>query len=240
MKIALIGYGKMGKLVGQMAREEGHQIVAIIDSCDDWKNNEEGLKQAEVAIEFSTPDAVVENIYECFRRNIPLVTGTTGWEYHKADVRAYCVQNHQTLFTASNFSLGVNVFFRLNCQLAAMMNELTGYEVHIDETHHIHKLDKPSGTARVLADDLVEKLHHKTSWRPDESAGSDTIAVISHRIGEVNGEHIVTYTSPEDILEIKHTAQSRRGFALGALKAAKWVMGKKGFFTMDDMTGAAH
>jgi 4-hydroxy-tetrahydrodipicolinate reductase len=240
MKIALIGYGKMGKLVGQMATEASHQIVAIIDKPDDWQNNDAALRQADVAIEFSTPDAVVENIYECFRRNIPVVTGTTGWEHHKADVRAYCVQNHQALFTASNFSLGVNLFFRLNRQLAAMMNELPGYAVRIDETHHIHKLDKPSGTARVLADNLVEKLHHKTSWSLDESTGSETIAVISHRIGEVNGEHIVTYTSPEDIIEIKHTALSRRGFALGALKAAQWVMGKKGFFTMDDMTGAAH
>ncbi|MCK9269105.1 MAG: 4-hydroxy-tetrahydrodipicolinate reductase [Bacteroidales bacterium] len=240
MKIALIGYGKMGKLVGKIATEAGHQIVATIDKPNDWQINEAALRQADVAIEFSTPDAVVENIYECFRRNIPVVTGTTGWEHHKADVRAYCVQNHQTLFAASNFSLGVNVFFRLSRQLAAMMNELPGYEVRIDETHHIHKLDKPSGTARVLADDLVDKLHHKTGWSSDKNTDNETIAVISHRIGEVNGEHIVTYTSPEDIIEIKHTALSRRGFALGALRAAQWVMGKKGFFTMDDMTGAAH
>ncbi|HZK07030.1 MAG TPA: 4-hydroxy-tetrahydrodipicolinate reductase [Bacteroidales bacterium] len=240
MKIALIGYGKMGKLVGEMAKEGGHQIVAAIDNPDDWQNNEEGLKQADVAIEFSTPDAVVENIHECFRRNIPVVTGTTGWEHHKIDVRAYCVQNHQTLFTASNFSLGVNVFFRLNRQLAAMMNELPGYEVRIDETHHIHKLDKPSGTARVLADDLLEKLQRKTCWNNDESGGTDTFPVVSHRIDEVNGEHVVTYSSPEDVIEIKHTALSRRGFAVGALKAAQWVIGKKGFFTMDDMTGAGH
>lgn len=240
MKIALIGYGKMGKLIGQMAIEQGHQIVATIDRQDDWQNNEATLSQAEVAIEFSTPDAVVENIYECFRRNIPVVSGTTGWEHHKADVRAYCVQNHQTLFTASNFSLGVNAFFRLNRQLAAMMNQLPGYAVRIDETHHIHKLDKPSGTARVLADDLVQELHHKTGWNNDESAGTETLPVVSHRIDEVNGEHIVSYTSPEDRIEIKHTALSRRGFAIGALKAAQWVIGKKGFFTMDDMTNAGH
>ncbi|NCA85483.1 MAG: 4-hydroxy-tetrahydrodipicolinate reductase [Clostridia bacterium] len=240
MKIALIGYGKMGKLIGQMAIEQGHQIVATIDRHDDWQNNEATLSQAGVAIEFSTPDAVVENIYECFRRNIPVVTGTTGWEHHKADVRAYCVQNHQTLFTASNFSLGVNVFFRLNRQLAAMMNQMPGYAVRIDETHHIHKLDKPSGTARVLADDLVQELHHKTGWNNDESAGTETFPVVSHRIDEVNGEHIVSYTSPDDRIEIKHTALSRRGFAIGALKAAQWVIGKKGFFTMDDMTNAGH
>jgi 4-hydroxy-tetrahydrodipicolinate reductase len=240
MKIALIGYGKMGKLIGQMATDEGHQIVATIDNPDDWKINEAGLKQADVAIEFSTPGAVVENIFECFLRDIPVVTGTTGWEHHKASVRDYCVQNHQTLFTASNFSLGVNVFFRLNRQLAAMMNDLPDYEVRIDETHHIHKLDKPSGTARVLADDVVEKLQHKSGWTSDDSGTAGTFPVISHRIDEVNGEHIVTYTSPEDVIEIKHTALSRRGFAVGALKAAQWVIGKKGFFTMDDMTGGGH
>jgi 4-hydroxy-tetrahydrodipicolinate reductase len=236
MKIALIGYGKMGSLIGQMAIEQGHQIVATIDRRADWQPNEEKLRQAQVAIEFSTPESVVENIYACFQRNIPVVTGTTGWEHHKADVRAYCIQNHQTLFTASNFSLGVNVFFRLNRQLAAMMKELPGYAVRIDETHHIHKLDKPSGTARVLADDLVKELHQKTGWNLEESSCTDTFPVISHRIDEVNGEHIVSYTSTDDKIEIKHIALSRRGFAAGALKAAYWVVGKKGFFTMDDMT----
>jgi 4-hydroxy-tetrahydrodipicolinate reductase len=235
MNIAILGYGKMGKAVEEMAMQQRHTITARIDSDKDWSNNFHQLKISDVAIEFSTPDAVVSNITRCFHMNLPVVTGTTSWDDRFEEVRKTCIDNQQALFKASNFSLGVQVFYKINQHLASFMNGLEQYDVDIEETHHTMKLDKPSGTARQLAGDILLRLDRKKRWLNEASENSGTIPVISHRIADVSGIHQIRYESDEDIIEIKHTAKSRKGFARGALMAAVWLIGRKGFFTMDDL-----
>ncbi|MDR1951849.1 MAG: 4-hydroxy-tetrahydrodipicolinate reductase [Bacteroidales bacterium] len=218
MKLVILGYGKMGKIIEKIALQNGHEIVAKIDNDNDWKRLENQVKQADVAIEFSTPQTVVKNIFHCFDLNIPIVVGTTGWHEQKNEIFSYCTEHQKTLFHASNFSIGVNLFFELNKHLANMMKNYSDYNVHIEEIHHLQKLDKPSGTAITLAENL-----------------SKTVDIKSIREGDVFGIHKIIYQSNEDIIEIKHEAKSREGFAKGAVFAAEWLVGKQGVFTMVDM-----
>lgn len=237
MKIALCGYGKMGKLLEEIALENGHSIVAKIDSNNDRIQLEKELQQADVAIDFSTPQTVVQNILHCFDFNIPVVVGTTGWNSEKNKVVAHCKQHRQALFVASNFSIGVNLFFELNKKLAQIMNAYPDYRVRIEETHHLQKIDKPSGTAISLAEDLIANNPEKKSWICEEpNLNSNAfIPIKASREGDVFGIHQVFYESDEDFIAIRHHAKSRRGFAKGALLAAEWLIGKKGFFTMSDL-----
>jgi 4-hydroxy-tetrahydrodipicolinate reductase len=220
MRIALLGYGKMGKIIEQIALQKGYEIVAKIDNENDWEQlvGSNPRVRPDVAIEFSTPQTVVKNIYQCFDLNIPIVVGTTGWNDQKDEIFSYCTEHQKTLFYASNFSIGVNLFFELNKQLAKMMRNHTDYKVHLEEVHHLQKLDKPSGTAITLAEALEANVPIK-----------------AFREEDVFGVHSVFYESNEDIIEIKHTAKSREGFAKGAVFAAEWLIGKKGIFTMSDM-----
>lgn len=235
MKIAIIGYGRMGKQVEKEALLHNYEVVAIIDNENDWNENIAQLKSADVAIEFTTPGTVVENILKCFQLNIPVVTGTTGWDEDFEIVKHECSKRNQTLFAASNFSIGVHLFFRLNGYLAQLINRLPDYEISVDETHHSGKMDKPSGTARQLLNILLSEIERKDEWTFDKLTGQKQISVNSIRTGNVFGIHQVKFFSKQDALEIKHEAFGREGFANGALKAARWIKGKKGTFGMDDM-----
>jgi 4-hydroxy-tetrahydrodipicolinate reductase len=237
MKFALIGYGKMGKAVEAAALKRGHSVPVKADAPGP---DAAALKDCDVAIEFTGPGSAVQNIRTCFQANIPVVVGTTGWYDQFDAVKAECEQQQQALLTATNFSIGVNLFFALNRQLALLMNKVEGYEVSMDEIHHIHKLDSPSGTALTLANDILAGHPHKTKWAEVEEgqqANEDTLAIRSHRIGETVGTHSVTYQSAADRIDIRHEAFTREGFALGAVLAAEWIIGKKGVFTMKEVLG---
>ena len=229
MNIALLGYGKMGQLIEQIARKREHNIVAI----KDIDRPEIDLKDADMGIDFSTPEAAIENIVECIENGIPVISGTTGWldNYHK--VVDLCKDKGGAFLYASNFSLGVNVFFALNSYLARMMNPLNQYSVSIDELHHIHKLDAPSGTAISLAEGILEESV-KSSWSLEKGSEEELFIGVK-REGEVPGTHRIEYHSEIDSIEIKHTAHSRTGFALGAVVAAEWLLGKEGVFSMKDV-----
>ncbi len=235
MKIALIGYGKMGKTIERIALERGHQIVSIIDkdNLDDFDS--EAFKSAEVAIEFSMPSAAMDNYRRCFAAHVPVVAGTTGWLDQMEEIKAACQNDDQTFFYASNFRIGVNIFFAVNKYLARLMNNYPNYNVRMDETHHIHKLDSPSGTAITLAEGLIGEIDRLDSWQEDGEAKDSTLQIDCKREGEVPGYHAVTYDSAVDTIHISHNAKSREGFALGAVIAAEFVAGKKGFLTMEDL-----
>lgn len=238
MKIALLGYGKMGQEIEKLAEKRGHEIIIVIDNLEDWENEDLNLGEADVAIEFSTPVSVVENIYHCFDAGLPVVIGTTGWLDDLEKVRRDCKERDQSAFYAPNYSIGVNLFFELNRCLARLMSEQDNYEISIEETHHIHKQDAPSGTAIVLANDIIRNSERKDKWVHETVENPDELGIKSFRTENVPGTHIVRYDSEEDSIEIIHTAKSRRGFALGAVMAAEWLQGKKGFFDMKDMLGA--
>lgn len=229
MKIALLGYGKMGKVIEQIAVERGHEIVLKKSSS----NTFEGLKDADVAIDFSIPTTAVNHITECFNTNIPVICGTTGWLEHYNEMEALCHQKNGSFIYASNFSLGVNVFFELNNHLAKIMNNLKQYQVSIEEIHHTQKLDAPSGTAISLANGIIENSSYN-KWTL-ENPKENELHIEAKRIENVPGTHSVFYDSNVDQIEIKHTAHSREGFALGAVVAAEWLVGKKGVFTMKDV-----
>jgi len=235
MKIALLGYGKMGHEIESFAIERGHRILMRIDCEDDWKKLGSELANADVAIDFSTPESAISNIHKCFTCGVPIVCGTTGWHSHLEEVRKEFLGKGASLFFASNFSLGVNLFFELNRQLARMMNAQPGYSISIEEIHHIHKLDKPSGTAITLANDVIRNIDRLDSWSIEENPAPGELPVHSIRQGEVTGTHTVKYNSEPDTIEIKHTSHNRRGFAIGAVLAAEFIMGKKGFFGMNDL-----
>jgi 4-hydroxy-tetrahydrodipicolinate reductase len=235
MKIALLGYGKMGQEIEKLAEKRGHEIVLALDSLEDWENDENLLGEADVAIDFSTPVSVVENIYHCFDANMPIVVGTTGWLDDLEKVQQDCLKRNQCMFFAPNFSIGVNLFFELNKYLAGIMSKWEDYSISIEETHHIHKQDAPSGTAIVLANDIIRYSDRKEKWVHDDEENPEELGIKSYRTDNVPGTHIVKYESEEDTIEIIHTAKSRRGFALGALMAAEWINGKKGFFDMKDL-----
>jgi 4-hydroxy-tetrahydrodipicolinate reductase len=235
MKIALLGYGKMGRTIEKTAEERGHQIVYKTSSPPEI----DSLKKAEVAIDFSIPDAAFDNITTCFKNHIPAVCGTTGWldNYDKAS--KICKENNSGFIYASNFSLGVNLFFELNEHLAKMMEKFqTEYSVSLEEIHHTEKLDKPSGTAKTLAEQILP-YSEKADWflRENKEERNNEISVEAKRIEDVHGTHRVMYSSEIDELEIKHTAFSRKGFALGAVLAAEFLKDKQGVFTMKDVLG---
>ncbi len=235
MKIALIGYGKMGRTIQRIAQERGHQIVAIIDKDNQDDFASQAFLSADVAIEFSTPQTAFQNILHCFEKHIPVVVGTTGWLDKMEDIKAACADGKQTVFYASNFSIGVNIFFALNNHLARVMNKHANYKVQLEETHHIHKLDAPSGTAISLADDIICANDSLLNWHEGETHDPQTLQILSTRQGEVPGYHAVTYESEVDTIQIAHNAKCRDGFALGAVIAAEFTANNKGFLTMQDL-----
>jgi 4-hydroxy-tetrahydrodipicolinate reductase len=234
MKIALFGYGKMGKEIEQIALQRKHTVVLKIDKENINDITSQQLKQADVAIEFSTPDTVIENMYKCFDANLPIVAGTTGWYNHFDEIKNTCLKNKQSLFYATNFSLGVNLFFKMNEQLAKMMNNFTDYEVAMQEIHHIHKLDKPSGTAITTAEKILTNYSQKSKWSIENNHDKNLFIDVV-REDEVPGIHTVSYTSAVDEISITHKAYNRKGFALGAVLAAEFIQHKKGVYTMNDL-----
>ncbi|SDR66844.1 4-hydroxy-tetrahydrodipicolinate reductase [Christiangramia echinicola] len=232
MNIALLGYGRMGKTIEDIAEKRGHKIVLKVS--DDIENHDLSESNIDVAIDFSIPNAAFKNITTCFKNNIPVVSGTTGWldDYEKA--RKICKDENSAFIYASNFSLGVNVFFELNQKLAGMMQGLEDYSVEIEEIHHIQKLDSPSGTAITLAQQILQENSKLKGWQL-EDADEDEIPIHAKREENVPGTHTVTYDSSIDKIEITHTAKSRQGFALGAVVAAEYLKGKSGIFTMKDV-----
>ncbi|MDG1386099.1 MAG: 4-hydroxy-tetrahydrodipicolinate reductase [Flavobacteriaceae bacterium] len=230
MKIALLGYGRMGKAIEQIAIERGHTIVAKIDKIE----NQGNLSEADVAINFSVPDAAVANIKAAMEKQIPVVCGTTGWLEHLKEVEAYCTQHKSAFIYASNFSVGVNLFFKVNTILAKLMHPHKSYIPQMKEIHHIHKLDAPSGTAITLAEGVFEESKY-TDWSIDETKGDTILPIIVERTEEVPGTHSIEYKSVVDSISIQHEAHSRQGFALGAVIASEWIQDKKGIFTMNDV-----
>ncbi len=229
MKIALLGYGKMGKVIERIALERGHEIVLRKSSQDNF----DGLKNADVAIDFSVPSSAVCNISECFATNIPVISGTTGWLEKYDEIVSLCSEKNGAFIYGSNFSLGVNIFFELNDYLAKMMANLNQYKVTMEEIHHTQKLDAPSGTAISLANGIIENSAYE-SWTLD-SPKENQIHIEAKRIENIPGTHSIFYDSEVDQIEIKHTAHNREGFAIGAVIAAEWLIGKKGVFTMKDV-----
>ena len=229
MNIALLGYGKMGKAIEQIAMERGHQIVLKIDI----DQKEYDFSNVDLAIDFSDPSAAYQNIYNCIENGIPVVSGTTGWLSRYDEIVEFCKLKKGAFIYASNFSVGVNLFFNLNTYLSKIMKNISGYNVEMEEIHHIHKLDAPSGTAITLAESIIENSD-KTKWNLKKVMDSDLFIRVK-REGEVPGTHTVEYTSAVDTIEIKHTAFNRGGFALGAVVAAEWLLDKEGIFSMKDV-----
>lgn len=237
MRIALLGYGKMGKMIERIAVERGHEIVLIVDENNRTKCTGEQLKSADVAIEFTMPAVAVNNYKWCFDNHVPVVSGTTGWLEQWQEVSAYCKEKEGGFFYASNFSVGVNIFFQLNKYLAKLMNGFNDYKVYIEETHHIHKLDAPSGTAITIAEGILDRHSGYRCWQLNEGEkiAQDILPVTAKRVGEVPGIHAVTYKSEVDEIEIRHSALSREGFAQGAVLAAEFMKDKTGIYSMDDL-----
>ena len=229
MKIALLGYGRMGKEIEKIALQRGHKIVLKATTETNYD-----ISKADVAIDFSIPQAAFDNISNCFRNKVPVISGTTGWLEKYDDVVTLCKNENGSFIYASNFSLGVNIFFELNVQLAKLMNSLDDYSVSMEEIHHVKKLDAPSGTAITLANGIIENSS-KTVWELDSMSSESTIPIKAKRIPEVPGTHTVSYKSDIDTIEIRHAAHNRKGFALGAVIAAEWLQNKKGVFTMKDV-----
>jgi 4-hydroxy-tetrahydrodipicolinate reductase len=238
MKIALIGYGKMGHTIEQVALERGHAVSHRI-SIDNPHDLAQVLPDnTDVAIEFSEPGAAFANVAHCLRHRVPVVCGTTGWLAQKPEAEALCAQHGGSFFYSSNFSIGVNLFFKVNQVLAGLMNAQPQYDVRMEETHHTEKKDAPSGTALTLAQDIIDRLDRKSAVQLQEDVEpvpADAIAVRAYRIPDVPGTHIITYQSGIDVIEIRHDARSRRGFAHGAVLAAEWLRDKTGVFGMNDL-----
>jgi len=231
MKILLVGYGKMGKTIEGIAVKRGHEIVGKIDVGD---NLSDFNQAADVAIEFTQPESVVGNLKVCLDKGIPVVCGTTGWLNQQQEVENFCRNKNGTLLYSSNFSLGVNIFFKINEYLARIMDRYPDYTVTIDETHHTQKKDAPSGTAITLAQGVIKYLKRKKEWVLGATEKTDALVINSFRVDPAPGTHVVKYKSAIDDIEITHTAHSREGFALGAVLVAEWLAGKKGIYTMDD------
>ncbi|MBN2166086.1 MAG: 4-hydroxy-tetrahydrodipicolinate reductase [Marinilabiliaceae bacterium] len=235
MKIALIGYGKMGKEIEKIAIDRGHEIVSRIDINTTDSFDSKSFQSADVAIEFTIPSASYNNYLNCFKYNIPVVSGTTGWLDKIDDIKNKCTNENQTFFWASNFSIGVNIFFALNKKLAQLMNKADGYNASMEEVHHTQKLDAPSGTAITLAEDLIQNYKGKLSWKLDHIDSNDQLLIKAIRRGEVPGIHTIKYESDIDEIIIHHSAKSRKGFALGAVLAAEFTKNNKGFLGMNDL-----
>jgi 4-hydroxy-tetrahydrodipicolinate reductase len=229
MKIAILGYGRMGKEIEKIAISRGHEVLIKkdVDALID-------ITSVDVAIEFSVPDAAFNNISNCIKNNVPVISGTTGWLDKYEDAVSLCKKEKGAFMYASNFSLGVNVFFELNKQLAKMMRNLEDYTISMEEIHHTKKLDAPSGTAITLAEGIIENSC-KENWELGENTSKENIPIVAKRIPDVPGTHTILYTAEVDSIKIKHTAHSRKGFALGAIIAAEWILGKTGVFSMKDV-----
>lgn len=237
MKVAILGYGKMGKTIDEMATAKGHEVVLKIGKNNLADFNKKNVQQADVAIEFSNPESAFDNISKCLEWGVPVVSGTTGWLDKMEDIKAICDKNKGGFFYASNYSVGVNIFFAINRQLAKMMNDQPQYDVEVEEIHHTQKLDAPSGTAITLAQGILQEMTRKTGWINEKTYESTVLPIISKRIDKVPGTHEIVYNSPIDSIEIRHTAHSRAGFASGAILAAEWMIGKEGNFGMGDLLG---
>lgn len=236
MKIALIGYGKMGKEIEKIAQSRGHEIVARIDPIATGESFEDGgFETADVAIEFTTPKVAFSNYRKCFEYNKPVVSGTTGWLDKLPEIKKACSEEGQTFFYASNFSVGVNILFELNRYLSKIMNDRDEYDVEMTEVHHTQKLDAPSGTAISLAEDIIENIDRKKQWKLDKAEKDSDLVIKAVREGEVPGIHTVRYESDVDEITIHHSAKSRKGFALGAVLASEFAAKNKGFLGMKDM-----
>ncbi|MBO4370288.1 MAG: 4-hydroxy-tetrahydrodipicolinate reductase [Paludibacteraceae bacterium] len=236
MKIALIGYGKMGHIIERIAIERGHEVVSRIDIDNQSDFESEAFRSADVAIEFTAPKVAVENYRKAFAAGVSVVSGTTGWTERMPEVESWVKEKGLAFFWASNFSLGVNIFMAVNKYLARIMNGFADYDVSMVETHHIHKLDAPSGTAITLAEGILENLDRKSSWELGKQASAaDKLPIEAIREGEVPGIHTIRYESAFDSITITHDAKNREGFALGAVLAAEYTYGKKGMLKMSDM-----
>ena len=236
MKIALIGYGKMGKAIEEIALQKGHTISLIIDLHNIEDLTKDNLQKADVAIEFTTPENAMKNILLCIEAGTPVVSGTTGWLHDLDKVKKICIEKNGSFLSSSNFSIGVNIFFELNKKLAELMSD-HDYTVTVEETHHTQKKDAPSGTAITIAEQLLKEFPGKKQWVNYKSEKEDELSVISHRIDPAAGTHSVKYTSDIDDIEIIHTAHNRKGFASGAVLAAEFIKDKKGIFSMKDVLG---
>lgn len=242
MKIALIGYGKMGKMIDEVAndlnafkKEQKFDIQLRIDKDQIGKVTDEELKKVNIAIEFSTPQAAFNNIKRCIDVGVPVVSGTTGWLQKWEEIVDYSIQMNGALLYASNFSIGMNIFFEVNRHLANIMAARSQYDVEVNETHHVQKLDSPSGSAITLAKDILHTIPTKKQWVNKPSGKHDDLLILSHREGQVPGRHQIKYESVHDEITILHNAKSRKGFAEGALLAAQWLVGKKGIYSMKDV-----
>ena len=235
IKIALIGYGKMGHAIEKIALSRGHKIVAKIDVNNPEEFDSPEFAKADVAIEFTTPATAVDNYMRAFDAGVPVVSGTTGWTEKMPAIRKMCNDMGATFFWTSNFSIGVNIFFALNRYLAKIMAKEPQYTPSIKEIHHIHKLDHPSGTAITLAEGIIDSVPALKRWTESETPAADELPIVHEREGEVPGTHIISWDSPVDTITIEHKAKSREGFALGAVMAAEWSHGRKGMLTMDMM-----
>jgi 4-hydroxy-tetrahydrodipicolinate reductase len=236
MNILLLGYGKMGQLIGQLAESRGHQLVAKINIDNRQELANLDPKQIDIAIEFSQPEGAVENIKWALQHNIPILSGTTGWLENKSEIEKMTQDTNGTFFYASNYSIGVNVFFKVNQFLAKLINESGGYKASIEEIHHTAKKDAPSGTAITLAEGIIESIDSMQKWHlsDNQPENEHSLPITSKRIDPAPGTHIIRYQSEIDTIEISHTAHSREGFALGAILVAEWIQGKKGVLSMDD------
>lgn len=242
MKIALLGYGKMGQIIERFAYERGHEVVLKITKENASDLTASNLRKADVAIDFSAPDAALDNIYSCFEANIPVVVGTTGWYGQLQQVKNDCLSSNNTLLYGSNFSIGVNLFFHINEVMARLMNNYPAYDVQVEEIHHTQKQDAPSGTAMTIAEGIIDQLDRKKEWLNQLSAEpladqlkDEQLLITSERVENVPGTHSVIYSSDVDDIELKHTAHSRAGFALGAVIAAEWLQHKQGFYNIADI-----
>jgi 4-hydroxy-tetrahydrodipicolinate reductase len=235
MNIALIGYGKMGKAIEAIAIERGHTISLKITSLNIDDFTTANLAKADVAIEFTNPESAINNLYKCFEAKVPVVCGSTGWLNRLEEVKENCNSQNSGLLYASNFSVGVNIFFELNKKLAQLMSKQSTYKVSVEEIHHTHKKDAPSGTAITIAEGIMDNITQKTKWVNEATESQNELSIISKRIDPAPGTHTVKYSSSIDDIEITHTAHNRQGFALGAVLAAEFLLGKKGIFTMQDV-----
>jgi 4-hydroxy-tetrahydrodipicolinate reductase len=237
MKIAIIGYGKMGQAIGSLALQKGHNISLKVGSANKVDLTLENLCKTDVAIEFSRPETAFDNVALCLRAGVPVISGTTGWLDRLEAARELARHHGGAFLYASNFSIGVHIFFALNRYLSTLMEHQAQYDVRMEETHHTQKLDAPSGTAITLAQDILKNISRKTAWAKEKAQDASEFPIVSKRIDQVPGTHIVTWASGIDTIEISHTAHSREGFAAGALAAAEWIVGKQGCFELKDMLG---
>lgn len=237
MNIALLGYGKMGHAIEEIAVERGHRVVLKVGIENVEDNTIENIRKADVAIEFTGPESAYENVRRCFEAGVPVVCGSTGWLNQFREAREECIRHNGTLLYASNFSVGVNIFFAINRRLAQLMAPHREYDVTLNEIHHTQKKDAPSGTAITLAEQVLSQINRKKKWVNHASSNPAELSIVSERIDPAPGIHVIHYSSAIDDIEIKHTAHNRKGFATGAVLAAEFLTGKKGIYTMSDVLG---